>query len=114
MSNKQKIKISCGYRVPACIFSGLFVLAVRCYRDALAAGFARPANFRAFLSSSLQDLPSVVYRGDAHDVPIVNLLGDVLFDNWDKIFNGNGAPFEPWNTPIFTFNGTNVMTSNAW
>ena len=92
----------------------MLLILIRCRSDALSAGFARPANFRAFLSSSLQDLTSVVYRGDASEVPVVNLVGERLFDNWDGIFDGNGAQFRPWITPILSFNGSDVLTSDVW
>lgn len=43
----------------------------QCFQQARAAGL--PGTFRAFLSSRLQDLYSVVRRADRTSVPIVNL-----------------------------------------
>lgn len=43
----------------------------QCFQQARAAGL--PGTFRAFLSSRLQDLYSVVRRADRTGVPIVNL-----------------------------------------
>lgn len=39
--------------------------------------------------------------------------GEVLFDSWMSIFSGNGGLFNP-TTPIYSFDGRNVLTDSAW
>lgn len=44
-------------------------------------------------------------------MPIVNLKDEVLFDNWDAIFNDRSMKD---NVPIYSFDGKNVMSDNTW
>ncbi|XP_034744723.1 collagen alpha-1(XV) chain-like [Etheostoma cragini] len=83
----------------------------QCYQQARSMGLT--ATYRAFLSSHLQDLATIVRKVDRNDMPVVNLRGEVLFSSWMSIFSGNGGTFEP-STPIYSFNGRNVMTDSAW
>uniref|UniRef100_A0A8C1RX49 Collagen, type XV, alpha 1b n=1 Tax=Cyprinus carpio TaxID=7962 RepID=A0A8C1RX49_CYPCA len=83
----------------------------QCYQQARARGLT--STYRAFLSSHLQDLSSIVKKGDHFSLPVVNLKGDVLFSSWISMFSGNGAVFDPL-TPIYSFDGRNVMTDQAW
>uniref|UniRef100_A0A4W3IKL8 Collagen alpha-1(XV) chain-like n=1 Tax=Callorhinchus milii TaxID=7868 RepID=A0A4W3IKL8_CALMI len=84
---------------------------LQCFQQAQEAGLL--GTFRAFLTSSNQDLISVVRRADRASVPIVNLKGDVLFLNWNSLFSGSGGYLKP-KTPIYSFNGHNVMTDPLW
>lgn len=43
----------------------------------------------------------------------VSHQGEALFSSWMSIFSGNGGTFNP-STPIYSFNGRNVMTDSAW
>ncbi|KAK0161818.1 hypothetical protein PV327_008230 [Microctonus hyperodae] len=81
-----------------------------CYRQAKRAGLR--GTFRAFLSSRVQNVDSIVRLGD-RDLPIVNIKGDVLFNSWKEIFNGNGAYFSQ-NPRIYSFNGKNILTDLTW
>uniref|UniRef100_A0A673MGH1 Collagen, type XV, alpha 1b n=1 Tax=Sinocyclocheilus rhinocerous TaxID=307959 RepID=A0A673MGH1_9TELE len=83
----------------------------QCYQQARARGLT--STYRAFLSSHLQDLSSIVKKGDRFGLPVVNLKGDVLFGSWMAMFSGDGAVFDPL-TPIYSFDGRNVMTDQAW
>ncbi|KAA8586686.1 hypothetical protein FQN60_016382, partial [Etheostoma spectabile] len=83
----------------------------QCYQQARSMGLT--ATYRAFLSSHLQDLATIVRKVDRNDMPVVNLRGEVLFSSWMSIFSGNGGTFEP-STPIYSFDGRNVMTDSAW
>uniref|UniRef100_A0A672GEW9 Collagenase NC10/endostatin domain-containing protein n=1 Tax=Salarias fasciatus TaxID=181472 RepID=A0A672GEW9_SALFA len=83
----------------------------QCYQQARSMGLT--ATFRAFLSSHLQDLATIVRKADRNDMPVVNLRGEVLFSSWMSIFSGNGGTFDP-STPIYSFDGRNVMTDSAW
>ncbi|XP_076018225.1 collagen, type XV, alpha 1b [Genypterus blacodes] len=83
----------------------------QCYQQARSMGLT--ATYRAFLSSHLQDLASIVRRADRTDRPVVNLRGEELFSSWMSIFSGNGGVFTP-TTPIYSFDGRNVMTNSAW
>lgn len=69
-------------------------------------GFNHPPLFRS------QSLDTVVLKRE-HKLPVVNLKGDVLFNTWESIFNGQGGLFSQ--TPrIFSFNGKNVMNDLTW
>ncbi|XP_057319843.1 collagen alpha-1(IX) chain-like isoform X3 [Microplitis mediator] len=81
-----------------------------CYRQARRAGLK--GTFRAFLSSRLQNLDSIVRSSD-RDLPIVNIKGDVLFNSWKEMFSGNGAYFSS-NPRIYSFNGKNILTDFTW
>ncbi|XP_053116735.1 collagen alpha-1(XV) chain-like isoform X2 [Hemicordylus capensis] len=71
-------------------------------------------TFRAFLSSSTQNLVSIVKRTD-RGLPIVNLKGQVLAKSWNSLFSGDGASyFNSRRFPIYTFNGQNVITDPIW
>jgi len=39
--------------------------------------------------------------------------GDVLFNSWKEMFNGNGAYFSQ-NPRIYSFNGKNILTDFGW
>ena len=81
-----------------------------CYRQAKRAGLK--GTFRAFLSSRVQNVDSIVQLSD-RDLPIVNIKGDVLFNSWKDIFNGDGAYFSQ-NPRLYSFNGKNILTDFAW
>ncbi|XP_048525062.1 collagen alpha-1(XVIII) chain isoform X3 [Dendroctonus ponderosae] len=81
-----------------------------CYREAQRAGIK--GTFRAFLSTRSQDVSSIVRPID-RVLPVCNLRGEVLFDSWQDIFDGRGAPFSH-QPRIFSFNGKNVMTDPSW
>lgn len=83
----------------------------QCYQQARAMGLT--ATYRAFLSSHLQDLATIVRKTDRNDMPVVNLRGEMLFSSWMSIFSGNGGTFDPA-TPIYSFDGRNVMTDPTW
>ncbi|XP_056276339.1 collagen, type XV, alpha 1b isoform X2 [Pseudoliparis swirei] len=83
----------------------------QCYQQARAMGLT--STYRAFLSSHLQDLATIVRKADRTDMPVVNLKGQVLFSSWMSIFSGNGGTFNP-STPVYSFDGRNVMSDSAW
>ncbi|KAF7657539.1 hypothetical protein LDENG_00025220 [Lucifuga dentata] len=83
----------------------------QCYQQARSVGLT--ATYRAFLSSHLQDLATIVRKADRADMPVVNLRGEVLFRSWMSIFSGNGGVFN-LATPIYSFDGRNIMTDSAW
>uniref|UniRef100_A0A3B3ZEQ5 Collagenase NC10/endostatin domain-containing protein n=1 Tax=Periophthalmus magnuspinnatus TaxID=409849 RepID=A0A3B3ZEQ5_9GOBI len=83
----------------------------QCYQQARSMGLT--TTYRAFLSSHLQDLATVVRKADRSDMPVVNMRGEVLFDSWMSIFSGNGGVFNP-SVPIYSFDGRNVLTDPAW
>lgn len=83
----------------------------QCYQQARSMGLT--ATYRAFLSSHLQDLATIVRKVDRTDMPVVNQRGEVLFSSWMSIFSGNGGTFNP-SIPIYSFDGRNVMTDSTW
>uniref|UniRef100_A0A3P9LUW2 Collagenase NC10/endostatin domain-containing protein n=1 Tax=Oryzias latipes TaxID=8090 RepID=A0A3P9LUW2_ORYLA len=83
---------------------------LQCYQQARSMGHT--STYRAFLSSHLQDLATIVRKVDRHNLPVVNLKGEVLFSSWMSIFSGNGGVFEP-SASIYSFDGRNVMTDSA-
>ncbi|XP_071370054.1 collagen alpha-1(XV) chain-like [Centroberyx affinis] len=83
----------------------------QCYQQARSMGLT--ATYRAFLSSHLQDLATIVRKADRTDMPVVNLRGEVLFSSWMSIFSEHGGTFNT-ETPIYSFDGRNVMTDEAW
>lgn len=108
----------------------------QCYQQARSMGLT--STYRAFLSSHLQDLATIVRKADRTDMPVVNLRvsthpcfhyyhwvsspqmppclickGEVLFSSWMSIFSGNGGTFNP-SVPVYSFDGRNVMTDPAW
>nr|NP_001246652.1 multiplexin, isoform P [Drosophila melanogaster]ADF27169.1 MIP20649p [Drosophila melanogaster]AFH04323.1 multiplexin, isoform P [Drosophila melanogaster] len=81
-----------------------------CYRQGRRAGLL--GTFKAFLSSRVQNLDTIVRPAD-RDLPVVNTRGDVLFNSWKGIFNGQGGFFSQ--APrIYSFSGKNVMTDSTW
>lgn len=83
----------------------------QCFRQARSAGLA--GTFRAFLASPNQDLHAIVDRDEVAQVPILNLKNELLFFNWNSLFTGDGASFNP-NAPIYSFDGGNVLTDSKW
>ncbi|XP_045117415.1 collagen alpha-1(XV) chain-like [Portunus trituberculatus] len=81
-----------------------------CYREARRAGLS--GTFRAFLTSRIQNLDSIVRRDDAN-LPVVNIKGEVLFNTWRGIFSGDGGRFMQ-KPRIFSFDGKEVLTSPEW
>lgn len=68
-------------------FSGDMRADYQCFQQARAAGLT--STYRAFLSSHLQDLLSVVRKADRYHLPIVNLkVKDCLFC-FRKLSNSN-------------------------
>jgi len=60
----------------------------------------------------VQNLDTIVRTAD-RDLPVVNTRGDVLFNSWKGIFNGQGGFFSQ--APrIYSFSGKNVMTDPSW
>uniref|UniRef100_A0A663EYY2 Collagen type XV alpha 1 chain n=1 Tax=Aquila chrysaetos chrysaetos TaxID=223781 RepID=A0A663EYY2_AQUCH len=92
-------------------FSGDMRADFQCFQQAQLAGLT--STYRAFLSSHLQDLATVVRKTDRYHLPIVNLKGEILFNNWESIFNGNGGQFNI-HVPIYSFDGRNIMTDPSW
>lgn len=92
-------------------FSGDIRADFQCFQQARAAGLL--STYRAFLSSHLQDLSTVVRKAERYSLPIVNLKGQVLFNNWDSIFSGHGGQFNT-HVPIYSFDGRDVMTDPSW
>ncbi|NWR80071.1 COIA1 protein, partial [Centropus unirufus] len=83
----------------------------QCFQQARQVGLA--GTFRAFLSSRLQDLYSIVRRADRAAVPIVNLQDEVLFSNWEALFTGSGAPLQA-GARILSFDGRDVLQDAGW
>ncbi|NWX91235.1 COIA1 protein, partial [Nothoprocta ornata] len=83
----------------------------QCFQQAREVGLL--GTFRAFLSSRLQDLYSIVRRADRSTVPIVNLRDEVLFSNWEALFAGSEAPLRP-GARILSFDGRDVLRDSAW
>ncbi|RZF42427.1 hypothetical protein LSTR_LSTR011565 [Laodelphax striatellus] len=81
-----------------------------CYRQSRRAGLR--GTFRALLSSRVQNLDSIVKFSD-RDLPVVNIKGDVLFNSWKDIFNGDGAFFSK-QPRIYSFSGKNILTDYSW
>lgn len=80
-----------------------------CFSQAQAIGMK--GTFRAFLSSKLEDLNSIVYNSNRDNLPIVNLKDEVLFDNWNNIFSDGRIKD---NVSIYSFNGKDVLHDNTW
>uniref|UniRef100_A0A4X2JR82 Collagen type XV alpha 1 chain n=1 Tax=Vombatus ursinus TaxID=29139 RepID=A0A4X2JR82_VOMUR len=92
-------------------FSGDIRADFQCFQQAQAAGLL--STYRAFLSFHLQDLSTIVRKADSYSLPIVNLKGEILFNNWESIFSGHGGQFNN-HVPIYSFDGRNVMTDPSW
>uniref|UniRef100_A0A3B5QFQ2 Collagenase NC10/endostatin domain-containing protein n=1 Tax=Xiphophorus maculatus TaxID=8083 RepID=A0A3B5QFQ2_XIPMA len=80
-----------------------------CFSQAQAIGMK--GTFRAFLSSKLEDLNSIVYSSNRENVPIVNLKDEVLFDNWNRIFSDSRMRD---NVSIYSFDGKDVLQDDTW
>lgn len=111
----------------------------QCFQQARAVGLA--GTFRAFLSSRLQDLYSIVRRSDRTGLPIVNLKvrgenggqpartprapplwpdrpavstqDEELFPSWEALFSGTRGQLRP-GARIFSFDGRDVLRHPAW
>uniref|UniRef100_A0AAY4AZR3 Collagenase NC10/endostatin domain-containing protein n=1 Tax=Denticeps clupeoides TaxID=299321 RepID=A0AAY4AZR3_9TELE len=83
----------------------------QCFLQAQAAGMK--GTFRAFLSSRLQDLYSIVRRTDRNLTPIVNLKDEALFDSWESIFSDTEGKIRK-DVSIYSFDGRDVLTTDAW
>lgn len=83
----------------------------QCFQQARAVGLS--GTFRAFLSSRLQDLYSIVRRVDRGTVPIVNLKDEVLSPSWEALFSGSRGQLKP-GARIFSFDGRDVLRHPAW
>ncbi|XP_067009390.1 collagen alpha-1(XV) chain-like [Anabrus simplex] len=81
-----------------------------CHRQARRAGLH--GTFRAFLSTRIQSLNSVV-RYEDWRLPIINTKGDVLFGSWRSLFDGDGGTF-PQQIKIYSFSGKNILTDYSW
>uniref|UniRef100_A0A4W5N2M0 Uncharacterized protein n=1 Tax=Hucho hucho TaxID=62062 RepID=A0A4W5N2M0_9TELE len=82
-----------------------------CFNQARAIGLK--GTFRAFLSSKLQDLYSIVRKSDRDRMPIVNLKDEVLFDSWEAIFSDSEGKVKD-NVPIYSFDGKDIFTDDTW
>jgi collagen type XVIII alpha len=82
-----------------------------CYKEARLSGLR--GTYRGFISSSTQDLKSIIHYSRDRQLPIVNKEGQILFDSWDKMVDGSGAFFNS-NTPIYSFSGKNILTDRRW
>lgn len=83
----------------------------QCFLQAQAIGVK--GTFRAFLSSRLQDLYSIVQKNDRDRLPIVNLKDEVLFSDWESIFSDSEGRMTD-NTHIYSFDGRDVLNDDAW
>ncbi|XP_030065944.1 collagen alpha-1(XVIII) chain [Microcaecilia unicolor] len=83
----------------------------QCFEQARRAGLK--GTFRAFLSSRLQDLYSIVRRADRNSVPIVNLRDEILFDNWESLFSNSESQLRA-GIRIYSFDGRDVLRDAAW
>ncbi|KAF0026136.1 hypothetical protein F2P81_020873 [Scophthalmus maximus] len=82
-----------------------------CFQQARAVGLK--GTFRAFLSSKLQDLYTIVRRSDRDSLPILNLKDQVLFSSWESIFGDNTSKMRE-NVPIYSFDGRDIIRDSAW
>uniref|UniRef100_A0A3P9HIA7 Collagenase NC10/endostatin domain-containing protein n=1 Tax=Oryzias latipes TaxID=8090 RepID=A0A3P9HIA7_ORYLA len=82
-----------------------------CFEQARAAGLR--GTFRAFLSSKVQDLHTIVRHSDREKPPIVNLKVRLLFDSWQSVF-GESASKMRKNVPIYSFDGRDILRDSAW
>jgi hypothetical protein len=66
----------------------------------------------SFSHFRIQNLDSIVRTAD-RELPVVNTRGDVLFNSWNGIFNGQGGFFSQ--APrIYSFSGKNVNNDPLW
>uniref|UniRef100_A0A8C5H8D6 Collagenase NC10/endostatin domain-containing protein n=1 Tax=Gouania willdenowi TaxID=441366 RepID=A0A8C5H8D6_GOUWI len=82
-----------------------------CFQQARAVGLK--GTFRAFLSSKLQDLYTIVRKADRNNFPIVNLKDQVLFDSWESLFGDDASRMRD-NAPIYSFDGRDILRDSAW
>uniref|UniRef100_G1TVH4 Collagenase NC10/endostatin domain-containing protein n=1 Tax=Oryctolagus cuniculus TaxID=9986 RepID=G1TVH4_RABIT len=83
----------------------------QCFQQARAVGLA--GTFRAFLSSRLQDLYSIVRRADRGALPVVNLKDEELSPSWEALFSGTQGQLRP-GARIFSFDGRDILRHPAW
>lgn len=83
----------------------------QCFQEARAVGLK--GTFRAFLSSKLQDLYTIVRRSDRNGLPIVNLKNQVLFSSWESIFSEQSSKMRE-NVPLYSFDGRDILRDSAW
>uniref|UniRef100_A0A671LDF2 Collagenase NC10/endostatin domain-containing protein n=1 Tax=Sinocyclocheilus anshuiensis TaxID=1608454 RepID=A0A671LDF2_9TELE len=83
----------------------------QCFLQAQAIGLK--GTFRAFLSSQLQDLYSIVRQNNRELLPIVNLQDEELFSNWESIFSGSEGKMND-NVRIYSFDGRDILDDDAW
>uniref|UniRef100_A0A3B3DLR8 Collagenase NC10/endostatin domain-containing protein n=1 Tax=Oryzias melastigma TaxID=30732 RepID=A0A3B3DLR8_ORYME len=88
---------------------GLIGVDAMCYKQAQA--IKLKGTFRAFLSSTLQDLYSIVHSAQRSGVPIVNLKDEVLFDSWTDMFKDRRMNE---NVSIYSFDGKDVLRDDTW
>ncbi|ODM90730.1 Collagen alpha-1(XV) chain [Orchesella cincta] len=81
-----------------------------CYRQARNSNLQ--GTFRAFLSSWVQNLDSLVKYSD-RNLPVVNTKGKVLFSSWTDIFT-SGGKFVMNPPQIYSFSGRNVLSDFHW
>jgi collagen type XVIII alpha/collagen type XV alpha len=76
----------------------------KCATQAKAAGY--PGTWKAFLSTSTQNVKDLITGTNATTLPVVNTLGQQLYSSWSTIFTlstwSAAAPF------IYTFDGREV------
>lgn len=82
-----------------------------CFQQARAIGLS--GTYRAFLSSKLQDLYSIVRKSDRENLPIKNLKGQVLFSSWESLFSEAEGRVKD-NAPIYSFDGRDILRDSAW
>uniref|UniRef100_A0A3Q2CG81 Collagenase NC10/endostatin domain-containing protein n=1 Tax=Cyprinodon variegatus TaxID=28743 RepID=A0A3Q2CG81_CYPVA len=82
-----------------------------CFQQARAVGLK--GTFRAFLSSKLQDLYTIVRRSDRDSFPIMNLKNQVLFSSWESIFSEDKSKMRE-NVPLYSFDGRDILRDSAW
>lgn len=82
-----------------------------CFQQARAVGLK--GTFRAFLSSKLQDLYSIVRKSDRDNLPIVNLKDQVLYNSWESLFSEHGSRMKE-SAPIYSFDGRDILRDSAW
>ncbi|CAB1426641.1 unnamed protein product [Pleuronectes platessa] len=82
-----------------------------CFQQARAVGLK--GTYRAFLSSKLQDLHTIVRRSDRESLPILNLKDQVLFSSWESMFGDKASKMRE-NVPIYSFDGRDIIRDSAW
>lgn len=60
----------------------------------------------------IQNLDSTVRYADRH-LPVVNIMGEVLFKSFSDIFDGNGG-FIAGTPRIYSFSGKNILIDSNW